>query len=212
MSNIHKYLLSAFMGVGIVSLFGGCTPQRVAIPVKDSTPKKQQIDDQTVVLRDSIREIADELLNKNTIKKTHDMPIAFTSFVNLNNFSKSSNFGRLMSETLMSEMIRRGAKVSDFRGQNAITVRKRNGEFFLSRNASLLKSKVQNTYVLVGTYTTYGKDIILNVRIMDNNSGLVLSSASVIIRDPLLFKEMNAQNMRVVQIKKDICDKSTPCD
>ena len=77
----------------------------------------------------SVEIVADEL--------THGMgitgdKIVFTSLVDLNDFKESSNFGRLFSESLMTQMALRNYNVIEYRG-DAVVSKINKGEFRLNR-------------------------------------------------------------------------------
>lgn len=209
---MKKYLTG--ISVAIVALFfGGCT--------KDCPPPQAPPMQVSYKFNHVVNKIANDLINCKAVQKNKNLPFVLTSFVNLNNFKETSNFGRMVSETLMSELVKKSIKVIDYRGQNAITVQKRDGEFFLSRVASQLKLQVKNAYIVVGTYTSYGNSIVANVRLIDNKTGEVVSASDIIIKDPLLLKEVCVNGLckktpptpvRTIKIQKDICDKAGPCD
>ena len=166
-----------------------------------------------------IDDIVDQLLRSPKMKGRYISNIAVTSFVNLHNFQQSSNFGRLLSETLITALTRRGLDVVDFRGQKAITLKKREGEFFLSRDASRLKPKFYNTNIVVGTYGLYGDRLVLNVRIMNNRTGKVIAAAESIITDPKLLAQICQDGLckerpkeAMISIQQDPCDDGKPCE
>jgi len=128
------------------------------------------------VADDKIIELADSLLSSSRIAQADMGYIAITSFVNLHNLSKTSSFGRTLGETFFNELFIRGFNVADFRGQNALSVNP-TGEFFITRDVKKINKKIANSYVLVGTFSTIDKKVIINARIMDNQTGRVVASA-----------------------------------
>lgn len=130
---------------------------------------------------DKIVELADSLLASSRIAQADMGNIAITSFVNLHNLSKTSSFGRTIGETFFNELFIRGFNVADFRGQNALTINP-TGEFFITRDARKINKKVANSYVLVGTFSAIDKQVIINARIMDNQTGRVVASAKTYYR------------------------------
>jgi len=98
------------------------------------------------------------------------------SFVDLEQFKKTSKFGMVLAESLYNELFIRGFNVTDIRGQNAISING-NGEFYITRNVTKLQSEVSNTYIVLGTYTKIDENIMINARILDNKTGKLMSSA-----------------------------------
>ena len=55
-------------------------------------------------------------------KMDTNKPILITSFVRLDEFKQTSEFGRIVSESLINELSNRGFDITEFRGQMAISV------------------------------------------------------------------------------------------
>ncbi len=132
--------------------------------------------------------------------------IALTSFVDLNQLNKTTHFGRVMGENLFNELYDYGFKLSDFRGQNALSVNA-SGEFYITRDVKKLKKSVLNKYILVGTYSKVEEGIIINTRILDNESGEIISTSRVLFRtnDCTLFETCAEVSPRTISIVTDGC-------
>jgi TolB-like protein len=168
-----KKLLLALITIGLVFGFSGCSKNR-AYKTWSSDPYVQD------TFNESMNNIADQLLEKNRVKVGES--IAITSFVNLHKLNKTTYFGRKLSESMFNELYKRGFEVTDIRGSKNIRINA-NGEFLITRDIKLLRGKkVQNTYVLVGTYSKFGKGILVNARIIDNITGYVVATARTIIQ------------------------------
>ncbi len=125
-------------------------------------------------LEATIASLATQMMQNN--KMHTQKSVLITSFVRLDNFKKTTEFGRVISESLINELSNRGFNIIEFRGQMAVSVNEK-GEYFITRNTSKMKESVQNSFVVVGTYSRqYGK-IMLNARVMDNTSGQIITSA-----------------------------------
>jgi len=148
------------------SLFGKSTSSNISQTISSHSH---------TVLNQAITELADKLLLYNKIRNSRE-EIAITSFVNLDHLNKTSHFGRTLSEAFFDELFTRGFNVTDFRGQETISIN-RAGEYFLTRDIKLLNKDVISAYILVGTYSYFEGKIQLNARIIDNMSGKVLASA-----------------------------------
>ena len=120
-------------------------------------------------------------------------PVLITSFVRLDNFKKTTEFGRVIGESLINELSNRNFNVIEFRGQLAVSINAQ-GEYYISRNIKKLKDKIENTYVVVGTYSRQFEKVMLNARVIDNESGRIISSARAtylhgLRNDCVLFKD-----------------------
>jgi len=132
-------------------------------------------------LNGAIVAMADQLFVSNIFGKHDDTSIILTSFVDLNQFAKTTTFGRLLSESMFNELHIRNFKVTDFRGQNAVSVNE-DGEFHITRNVDKLKDHISATeYIVVGTYVKFEKDsVLINARILDSETGGIISTARII--------------------------------
>jgi TolB-like protein len=188
----------------VISLFSGCTLLQKPAPEKalsyenyvlnkarNADYTKPYAKTETIYqnLNGAIVSIADQLLVSN-ISKSKNTSIILTSFVNLENFNKTTTFGKIISESMFNELHIRKFKVTDFRGQDAVSVNE-NGEFHLTRNIDKLRDHIEATeYVVVGTYVKFEDDsVLINARIIDSETGAVASTARVIyeVKDCKLF-------------------------
>lgn len=126
---------------------------------------------------DSVEIVADELQKDMSIH--NNKIIVFTSLVDLNDLKESSNFGRLFSESLMTQLSRHGYKVMEYRGDEVVTKSKR-GEFKLNR-ARVQPIVDEDILVLVGTYSEIDENMIVNVRIIDKDTNILVAAASAYI-------------------------------
>ena len=109
-------------------------------------------------------------------KMDTNKPVLITSFVRLDQFKKTTEFGRVISESLINELSNRGFNIIEFRGQMAVSINDE-GEYFISRKPHEIKGSIPNTYVVVGTYSRQAGRIMLNARVIDNITGKIISSA-----------------------------------
>lgn len=174
--------------ISIISLFvlltiSGCT--QIQFPNMSDTTKPQANTNHTInnTLNATITDLAKQLKNSTRLTKRDKGSIAVTTFVDLNLLERTTYFGRSLGESMFNELFIRGFNVSDFRGKSAISVNSK-GEFYITRNIQNIKSQeISNTYVLVGTYTKIGRNILINVRIIDNHSGNLVASARSIYKN-----------------------------
>jgi TolB-like protein len=122
-------------------------------------------------IADQLQNSANEYVNKGTT--------TITSFVDANALERTNLVGRTISESLFSELFKRGFKITDFRGKDSISVG-RSGEFFITRDASRLRTRTVNTFVLAGTYSIVESQIYISARIIDNKDGKIVSAARVL--------------------------------
>jgi TolB-like protein len=138
-------------------------------------------------------------------KMDTNKPILITSFVRLDEFKKTTEFGRVISESLINELSNRGFNIIEYRGQMAVSINDE-GEYFISRKPHELKNSIPNTYVVVGTYSRQLGKIMLNARVIDNITGKIITSARStyshgVMNDCILFKD--CRPARTINIVKE---------
>jgi len=142
--------------------------------------------------------IADQLLFNIPRGYHKSNKYVITTFVNLNNFAKTSDFGRVLGESLINELHTRRFKIIDFRAKESILVNP-DGEFSLTRDVLKLKDEMPEALVVLGTYSSIGDNqVIINVRIVNNFTSDVISTAEVIYK----YKNCKKFNLCPAVVKK----------
>ncbi len=203
MTNMVKIIKNSLVVGVAVFLFQGCNQNTIVIP-----KEKASTNEVYFTINDAILSLANQLSKNNSLSPKDTGTITVTSFVDLQQLNKTSQFGRVIGESLFSELFVRGFNVSDFRGQNAITINA-NGEFYITRNITMLQSEVSNTYILVGTYSKIDQNVIINARILDNKTGKIVTSGRVMYAndDCSIFNVCN-NAQRKIKLVSD--ESSTP--
>jgi TolB-like protein len=137
------------------------------------------------------RHMAQVIKGQLRAREVMDQPVVVTTFVDLNNLNRSSVFGRVLAERLLNEMHLAGFTVSEIRKGRDIFIREEVGEMILSRDTRELLGRSNARAVLAGTYVATDDSIIINARMIDVNSPLILSSCSYNLR-------MNAKLMKLL--------------
>jgi TolB-like protein len=115
-------------------------------------------------------------LNRNLDFDVKSKPVMVTPFVSLDNFKKTSRFGRFVAENLTHELQVRGWNVIDIRLAKNLTINK-DGEFSLTRDINKLKRNYKIGAVVTGTYSIIDCTVFLNARTIDIETGEVISTA-----------------------------------
>lgn len=218
-----KTFAKASIFTAAITILAGCSSSSI-LPTnyEDSSVKKEnekvqitkqhmeiaQDMQQHVTTQDTLEATINSLATQMMRNKKMDTnkPVLITSFVRLDNFKKTTEFGRIVSESLINEMSNRGFNIIEYRGQMAVSINER-GEYFITRNPHKLKDKVPNTYVVVGTYSRQFGKVMLNARVMDNITGKIISSARSTYQhnrrnDCILFKDCRpARTIKIIQEK-----------
>ncbi len=102
--------------------------------------------------------------------------VAVTTFVDVNDFNRTSAFGRSMTDALIALLHRHGFQVVELRKTRNFLIERGKGEFYLSRNITEIAARQNVSAVLVGTYTEGLNVVIVSTRLISASDGQVLST------------------------------------
>lgn len=145
--------------------------------------------------------LADQI-ERNLDRKVLSNTFIVTSFTNLDRLSETTSFGRLVAENMIHELQVRRWNVFEVRLTNSIIINEA-GEFSLSRDIKKLKDQYSIGGIVTGTYTVAGNNIIINARVIDINTGVVVSSGQTHMPlswfvDELLSNDQRFRTMKIV--------------
>lgn len=121
--------------------------------------------------------LADQL-ERNIDHKQASSSYLIGSFVDLNNMSHTNPMGRLIAENLIHELQVRAWRIVEPRLMQNIMINE-GGEFVLSRDVKQLREKFGVSAVVAGTYIVASDHILINARVVNVDSGIVLSSGQI---------------------------------
>ena len=119
--------------------------------------------------------ISDRLIQKVPLNIERPVVLVVTTFVQLDDFSKTSRFGMLMAEQLLSRLAGRGFLLRETRMKD-IFYQSPDGEFVLSREFSKVVQELDARLVLLGTYLEARDHILVNTRLVDFQKQAVIAS------------------------------------
>ena len=132
------------------------------------------------VMNQLVSALADQLTQNKNFVNIQKSAIAITSFVSLDNLQSTSRLSNILSENLIHEMQVRGYKIIDFKTMENIVIDKK-GDFLFSRDLSKLRKSLNVDYALTGTYVDYKNGTVINARIIDLRTHIILSTAQILI-------------------------------
>jgi len=121
--------------------------------------------------------LADQL-DINNDSKYFSQPTIISSFVSLDNLKESSKFGRLIAESLIHELQVRNWTVVEIKMARNMAINSQ-GEFSLSRKVDEIRTSYRARSVVTGTYTISEDTVIVNAKVLNIDSGIVLSTAQI---------------------------------
>ena len=119
--------------------------------------------------------ISDRLLEKIPPEIERPSVLVVTTFVQLDDFTRTSRFGMLMAEQLLSRLAGRGFLLRETRMKD-IFYQGQDGEFVLSREFSKVAQELEAKLVLLGTYLEARDHVLVNTRLVDFQKQAVVAS------------------------------------
>ena len=119
--------------------------------------------------------ISDRLIEKVPPDIERPAVLVVTTFVQLDDFTKTSRFGMLMAEQLLSRLAGRGFLLRETRMKD-IFYQSSDGEFVLSREFSKVAQELDARLVLLGTYLEARDHVLVNTRLVDFQKQAVVAS------------------------------------
>jgi len=132
------------------------------------------------IMNELVSSLSSQLTQNKNFANIENPVIAITSFVSLDDLKSTSRLGNILSENLIHEMQIRGYSVIDFKTMNNIKIDEQ-GDFLFSRDINKLRSSLNVDYALTGTYVKYRNGTVVNARILNLKTHIVLSTAQILI-------------------------------
>ncbi len=133
-------------------------------------------------LNGKIRDVAYKLTDSLRAFERTEKNIAIATFVDLDDLTNTSAFGRYVSEQLLSELHIIGFNVRELRQRvNYILVPKK-GELALTRNSAEALRNFQVDVIVVGSYSIVGHEVVVNTRMISVDSSRVVSVGRMIVK------------------------------
>ncbi len=202
------------MGVLVLApLFSGTAqafwPFVAGEPIAVEQQKSMEVDpNEAYVLEEAIRAMAHELYRNLREPDPEAGALAegllVSTFVDLKKLYRTSSFGRYVADQLMNDFQQMGYSVVEMRKANEVMVQERRGEYGLSRDPARIKAAQSAGTMLTGTYTLAPHHIMVNARILDNRSGVVLSSATAMFPRNYLSRTLLADTASAVTRRDEV--------
>jgi TolB-like protein len=143
--------------------------------------------------------LADQL-ERNVDSKYFSQPTIVTTFANLDNLKKTSSFGRLLAESLTHELQVRKWRVVEIRMAKSI-IMNQSGEFSMTRESNKIRGAHKVRAIVTGTYSFTEDCVVVNAKVLNVDTGIILSSGQISIPldslNGLMYDDINPRVMRI---------------
>lgn len=185
---MKKLISLIFLSITILG-FSACSQNNIFKSNTDTSDKAQ-------TYKQSVDTLVDRLLQNTIITKSDK--ISLTSVVNLNDKSKETYFGKRLGQSIYDSLKSKGYSIVDVRNTKTVKIDEKRAMFVTKNSSFINKKEIENSYILVTTYSKYVEGILVNARILDYQNGKVLARARTVI------SEKNST--------KDLCSKDENCE
>jgi TolB-like protein len=120
--------------------------------------------------------ITDTLISNLNVPLDPDKPVLVACFVDVNNVERSSSFGRMLPEHMVSRFAQQGYSVVEMKLRDSVYVREKAGEFLLSRKVRAISKSHNAQAVVVGTYLCAPPALYISARVVDGKDAKIISS------------------------------------
>jgi TolB-like protein len=103
-------------------------------------------------------------------------PIIVATIVDIDELERSSTLGRHISESVSSRFTQHRYRMIEMKFQNSVYMKKGEGELMLTRELREIASSHQAQAVIVGTYSRARDTVLVNVKIVQPESNVVLGA------------------------------------
>lgn len=196
-----KTVLRSVVAVYMLCLASGCAS---FVTTENSTPKESQVVLPPVGnFNDRMKNLADQL-DKNTVLRNPSNTYIVTSFTNLDRLGDTTALGRLISENLMHGLQIHKWQILEVRLTKGIDINA-DGEFSLSRDISKLKDEYKISGIVTGTYSVAEGNLTINARVINVDTGIVVSTGQTYIPAAWLLEapSANDNSARPMKIMRD---------
>jgi TolB-like protein len=124
--------------------------------------------------------IADELTASAfppLMPRNPDMPLLVTTFVDNNDLTRTSKFGRAMQEHISSRLVQLGYTVKEIKFTGNLLIEPRSGESILSRDLRKLSASIKSQGILVGTISYTNRVMYVSARFVNPVDRTIISSS-----------------------------------
>lgn len=200
----HKVLTVSCLCISLlVSLASGCSELNGTRLEKFIGKDKDLID--------FSYEIAESLVDTSMpplIPRDPDLPILVTTFVDNNDLTRTSKFGRILQEHISSRIVQLGYTVREIKLARTINIVPKSGETILSRDLTKISGEVKAQAILAGTISRSDHKLYMSARfISPDNSNIIATYDHQLYMDNNLLAMFGLQHQ---ELEEPVAEPSRP--
>lgn len=124
--------------------------------------------------------LVNEFLKSSDFQALQNDTLAVSSFVPLNDFKESKKLSNILGENFIHRLQKLGYTIVDYkRVENYYGAAQEN--YLFNNELTKLKNNFNINYILTGTYIRYKSGLVINARVIDLKSYVVVSSVQIFV-------------------------------
>ena len=201
----RRFIRSSLASVLMVAGLAGCTsPEQATFPLAGAFKQASSPSGDGVDLVRVSYSITDALIAE--LRHGHpafdqDLPVLVASFVNRSNLDATSELGLLISDHVASRMTQQGYTIIEPKLRQDLSIRKREGEFILSRDVDRIFQENGAYAVVVGSYTEAVNIVDFTAKIVEIKDRKVLASVDAKLPIEHSFRDLLMGTDRGTQLE-----------
>lgn len=169
-------------------------------------------DENLISLSYKITQQLEERATPRLMPRNPDQPLLVTTFVDNNDLTRTSHFGRILQEHITSRFVQLGYTVREIKLRDSLVMKPKSGETILSRDIRLVSPSLSAQAILVGTYSYTNRTMYISARLINPETATIISSADyqLIMDDNVLAmfgRQRTAEESMVAPPKESAFDK-----
>lgn len=105
-----------------------------------------------------------------------DMPVLITTFVDNNDLTHTTKFGRLLQQHISSRFVQRRYTIREFKLGETLYIEPKSGITVLTRDLTKIEGAQNAQAILVGTFSHTNRTLYISTRLVNPNTSTVISS------------------------------------
>ncbi len=129
----------------------------------------------------------DRILDQANLLDGTPIPVIVATIANIDQVEKSDTFGRVVTEQISSRLVHRGLTTSELKLRKSLNIKQglkdpmEAGEFILSRDIDDIRTEYKVGYVMTGTYGIAGDEVMVNLKMIDIQTGHIIGASDFAI-------------------------------
>ncbi len=126
----------------------------------------------------AVNSISQQLLAKRKVAWGSMSPLVIATVVNMDDLSKTSQFGRLLTEHVAARFAQLHYNIVELKLDKAVMMKTEQGEYVLTHDVQKVVDSAKAKGVVIGTYAENMNDVYINLKVVDPTNSVIIGAHS----------------------------------